>query len=187
MRIIAGKHRGRRLAAPPGRALRPTADRAREALFNVLAHGLGESRLDWLDLEVADVFAGTGAFGLEALSRGAGHATFIDSDAAALDVVRRNARTLGEDEHITLVQCDACHPIPPPRGACGLVFLDPPYGGGLAAPALAALATSGWLGPGAIAVIELGAKEDFTPPAGFTALDARRHGAARLAFLRWED
>ena len=186
MRIIAGKHRGRRLAAPPGRALRPTADRAREALFNVLAHGLGEARIVWPGLEVADVFAGTGAFGLEALSRGAGHATFIDSDGAALDVVRRNARTLREDEHITLVQCDACHPIGPPRGPYGLVFLDPPYGAGLAAPALAALATSGWLGPGAIAVIELGAKEDFAPPAGFTSLDVRRHGAARLVFVQQE-
>lgn len=185
MRIIAGRHRGRPLKAPRARGVRPSADRLREAVFNILAHGV-----DWpgfAGAAVLDVFAGSGAYGLEALSRGARSATFIDDDAAVLAAIRRNAAALGEARSITLLRLDATRLPPPPRTAgapAALAFLDPPYGSGLASPALTGLAGRGWLAAGAIAVVEVGALEPFTPPRGFTLLDERTYGAARVLFLR---
>jgi 16S rRNA (guanine966-N2)-methyltransferase len=186
MRIVGGVHRGRRLVAPPGDAVRPTSDRAREALFNILSHGnFAASGLVFAGRPVLDAFAGTGAFGLEALSRGAGTATFIEDSREALAVLRRNVAALGEAERAHIVAGDATRP---PRAAqpCALAFLDPPYRSGLAAPALAALAAAGWLAPDALVVIEVAAREDLPPPAGFTMLDERVYGAARLVFLRRE-
>jgi 16S rRNA (guanine966-N2)-methyltransferase len=184
MRIVAGKHRGRRLLAPPGPEVRPTSDRAREALFNILGHGrfAAASGPAWQDAVVLDAFAGTGALGLEALSRGAGEAYFLENNRAALDMLRRNIDALGETARAHLRSADAT--TPPPAGKpAGLAFLDPPYWSGLAAPALTALAKAGWLEPGALAVVEVAAKEDFDPPSGFELLDERRYGAARLLFL----
>lgn len=184
MRIVAGIHRGRVLRATPGLSIRPTLDRVREAVFNILAHGL-----DWDGLagaRVLDVFAGTGACGLEALSRGAAHAVFIDRDAAALACIRRNAAALGEDARITLLRADATRLGPPPPATGGgftLAFLDPPYGAGLAAPALGALAKCGWLGAGAVAVVETGCGEALTPPTPFRLRDQRTYGPARVSFL----
>lgn len=184
MRIVAGSHRGRRLKAPAGDKLRPTRDRIREALFNRLAHN------DWKgsplprDAAVVDGFAGTGALGLEALSRGAAHVTFLENDADALDLLRHNAALFGSPEHITILNCDATRPGRA-RRACDLALLDPPYGGGLAEPALAAFARGGWLNPGALAVIEMAAKEPFDPPPGFEIIDERRYGATRQIILRW--
>jgi 16S rRNA (guanine966-N2)-methyltransferase len=169
------------LAAPPGRDVRPTSDRAREALFNILAHGA--FALPFRDAAVVDAFAGTGALGLEALSRGAGEAYFLETDRAALDALRRNIAALGEDSRAHVLASDATRP-PPARRAAAIAFLDPPYRSGLAAPALAALAAAGWLAPGALAAVEIGAKEDLAPPEGFERLDERRYGAARLVLLR---
>jgi 16S rRNA (guanine966-N2)-methyltransferase len=185
VRIIAGKHRGRAIRVPRTDGLRPTADRVREALFNILEHGL-----DWAGLggaQVVDAFAGTGAFGLEALSRGAARATFLDVDGAALLAIRRNAAEMGEARNVALLKLDATR-LPPSPGAadapCDLAFLDPPYESGLAVPALQGLATRHWLAPGAIAVVEVAAREPLAVPPGFTLLDERTYGAARLVFLR---
>jgi 16S rRNA (guanine966-N2)-methyltransferase len=188
VRIVGGRHRGRRLVAPPGDAVRTTSDRAREALFNILAHGrfAAGSGPVWQDRVVLDAFAGTGALGLEALSRGAAESYFIERERAALDALRRNIDALGETARAHLRAGDALHPPPAPRPA-ELAFLDPPYREGLAAPALAALAASGWLATGAVVVVEVGAKEAFVPPDGFEPLDERRYGAARLVFLRRDE
>ena len=186
MRIVAGRHRGRALQAPPGDAVRPTSDRAREALFNILAHGRfgnGGDGPAYAGASVLDAFAGTGALGLEALSRGAAEAFFLESDRAALAVLRRNVEALGETARARIVPADATNP-PRAQKPCGLVFLDPPYRGGLAQPALAALAAAGWIAPDALCVVEAAAKEDFAPVAGFDRLDDRTYGAARLIFLR---
>jgi 16S rRNA (guanine966-N2)-methyltransferase len=183
MRIVAGKHRGRRLAAPPGDAVRPTSERAREALFNILAHGRFGPAPVFEDARVLDVFAGTGAFGLEALSRGARFATFIENDRDARDALAANIKTLGETAHTRVLTVDATAP-PRPDGPYDLVFLDPPYRSGLAAPALQALSQAGWLAPDALIIVELAARGDFEAPTGFEALEERRYGAGRLVFLR---
>lgn len=186
MRIVAGKHKGRRLAAPAGASVRPTADRAREALFNVLAHRplRADGRPTLAEARALDVFAGTGAMGLEALSRGASHATFIERDRAALAVLEKNVAAVNEQDRTAILRADALNP-PPAKIAANLVFLDPPYGEGAAEPALMALAKGGWLEGGAIVVVELGKDDDFSPPALFTLLDERRYGAARFVLLRY--
>ena len=183
MRIVAGKHRGRRIAAPPGDAVRPTSERAREALFNILAHGRFAPAPIFEDARVLDVFAGTGAFGLEALSRGARFATFIEKDRAAREALAANIKALGESGRTRLLAVDATLP-PRADGPYDLVFLDPPYRSGLAAAALEALARTGWLSPDALVIVELAARSDFEPPAGFETLEERRYGAGRLVFLR---
>ena len=186
LRIVGGGHRGRRLFAPPGGLVRPTSDRAREALFNILSHGnLAASGLPFADRPVLDAFAGTGAFGLEALSRGASASVFIESEREALAALRRNVGALGEGDRAHIVAGDATRP---PRAglACAVAFLDPPYHSGLAVPALGALAAAGWLTPDALVVIEVAAREELPAPAGFTVLDERVYGAARLVFLRRE-
>jgi 16S rRNA (guanine966-N2)-methyltransferase len=183
MRIIAGRHRGRRLEAPPGLAIRPTGERAREALYDILAHGRFAERPVYEDARVLDAFAGTGALGLEALSRGARFATFLENDRAARATLARNVATLGEMQRAQVIAADALHP-PRPSGPCDLAFLDPPYGEPVAAPALAALAAMGWFADGALIVVELAARADFSPPPGFTLLEERRYGAAKIAFVR---
>lgn len=184
LRIVGGTHRGRRLVTPAGEAVRPTSDRAREALFNILSHGeFAAAGLPFADRAVLDAFAGTGAFGLEALSRGAAAAAFIESEPQVLAALRRNVAALGETARARIIAGDATRP-PRTAFACGLAFLDPPYRSGLAAPALAALAAAGWLAPEALAVIEVAAREEFEPTVGFTLLDDRVYGAARLVFLR---
>ncbi len=185
MRIIGGKWRGRRLAAPDGHAVRPTGDRVREALFNILEHGGfrpgGGSPLP--GARVLDGFAGTGALGLEALSRGADHATFIEKDRVAQRALEANIAGCGAADQATVLRAD-CRTPPRATAACNLIFLDPPYGEGQAAPALTALADAGWLAEDALCSVELGAKDDFTAPAGFTSLDERRYGAARIVILQ---
>jgi 16S rRNA (guanine966-N2)-methyltransferase len=181
MRIVGGRHRGRALVAPPGRDIRPTSDRAREALFNILSHGEHAGVLP--DAVVLDAFAGTGAFGLEALSRGAEEAYFLENARPALDALRRNIDALGETARAHVRSADATRPPPAPKPA-SLAFLDPPYRSGLGPAALAALAIAGWLSGDALAIIEISAKEAFEPPPGFEVDDERRYGAARLVFLR---
>ena len=185
IKIIGGKHRGRSVATPEGLNTRPTSNRARESLFNILAHASwnddGTSPL--IGARILDAFAGSGALGLEALSRGAAHASFLDNDAAAVKLIGENLRKLGESTNAKVVRADVVHP-PTTREACDLVFLDPPYRSGLAGPALAALAGAGWLKAGAIATVELGNTEDLVPPEGFEAIDERRYGAAKIVILR---
>ena len=186
LRIVGGVHRARRLVTPLGDTVRPTSDRAREALFNILSHGaFATLGLPFADRPVLDAFAGTGAFGLEALSRGAGAAVFIENAREALAALRHNIAALGEDDRAHVVTGDATRP---PRAslACALAFLDPPYRSGLAAPALLALAAAGWLAPDAMAVVEVAASEEFPPPLGFGRVDERVYGAARLVFIRRE-
>ena len=187
MRIVAGKHRGRRIAAPEGHDVRPTSDRARESLFNILQHGnfTSDGTSPLIDARVLDVFAGSGALGLEALSRGAVHLTCIENSATARAALRANAKALGETARVTVVQADATKPPAAAGPACSLVLMDPPYRSGLAAPALAALAERGWLADGAICVVEVSAAESLEAPAGFTPLDERRYGKAKLVFLRY--
>ncbi len=187
MRIIAGRHRGRNLAAPKGGATRPTADRAREGLFNMLAHGgYGPGGVSAITgAVVLEAFAGSGALAFEALSRGALFATLLDLSGAAVDSARANAARLGEDQRTSIRRMDAIRP-----GACarahGLVFADPPYGSALGARALKALARKGWISPGALAIAEVGAKELFDPPGGFELLTERTFGAARFVFMRYQ-
>jgi 16S rRNA (guanine966-N2)-methyltransferase len=185
MRVIAGKHRGRKLAAPEGPAVRPTGERAREALFDILAHGRLSEGPAYLDAQVLDAFAGTGAFGLEALSRGARYVSFIEKDREVRALLKQNIATLGETLHAAIVAGDATRP-PRATGPCSLAFLDPPYREDLAAPALLGLARSGWLADKALVIVELAAREDFEVPDGFALLDERRYGAARFVFLRYE-
>jgi 16S rRNA (guanine966-N2)-methyltransferase len=186
LKIVGGRHRGRSIATPEGQTTRPTSHRARESLFNVLTHANwrtdGTSPL--IEARVLDAFAGSGALGIEALSRGAAHATFLDSDATAVRLIGENLRKLGETATARIVRADATHP-PPSRAGCDLVFLDPPYRSGLAAAALAALAGNGWIAADAVATVEIGSTEDLPAPPGFEAIDERRYGAAKIVILRY--
>jgi len=179
MRIVAGRWRGRVLKAPPGDATRPTADRVREALFSMLASRLG----DFADLRVLDVFAGTGALGLEALSRGAAHCTFVETDRGALAALKANIAALAAPATV----------IPTPAASLGratepahLALLDPPYDKGLARPALERLRDGVWLAPHALVSVETSRDETLDPPPGFTLDTTRDHGKARLHLLRVE-
>lgn len=185
LRIVGGKHRGRAVSTPEGHGTRPTANRAREALFNILAHGSWRSdgALPLVEARVLDAYAGSGALGLEALSRGATHATFLDNDPVAIRLIGENLRKLGETGNAKVVRADATRP-PPAREACDLLFLDPPYRSGQAAPALAALDQAGWLAPESIVTVELAHNEDIVPPPSFEMIDERRYGAAKIVLLQ---
>jgi 16S rRNA (guanine966-N2)-methyltransferase len=156
----------------------------REAVFNILHH-----YPDWPGFEdaiVFDIFAGTGAYGSEALSRGAALAVFVDRDPEALKSIQRNAASLNEEKSTVLLKLDAARlPVPPriARAPGSLAFLDPPYGSGLAVPALGALKSRGWIDQGAVCVVEVASRETLSPPPGYTLLDERTYGAARVAFL----
>ena len=179
MRIIGGAWRGRRLDAPPGAATRPTSDRVRQALFDMLLHAPWAGREAVEGAAVLDVFAGTGALGLEALSRGAATATFLERDRTALAALRANVAACGAGARARVLDGDALRP--PPGMPCTVAFLDPPYGEGLVPRALTALAAAGWLAPGALMVAEMGRDE----PSPFAErLIARTHGAARIEAAR---
>jgi 16S rRNA (guanine966-N2)-methyltransferase len=182
MRIDAGSHRGVRLAAPEGGDTRPTSDRARQAVFNILAHTYAAIR----GAKVLDVFAGSGALGLEALSRGAERASFIEGDRAAADCIRKNIAACREQPRAQLFIADAGRPprAPASWGPCSLLFLDPPYGKGLIPPTLTALQENGWIAPEALIVAEIDRKETLEPPPGFAVLDDRQYGKARILLLR---
>jgi len=180
MRIIAGAWRGRTLRAPPGEATRPTADRVRQALFDMLLHAPWGGRAAVEGAAVLDAFAGTGALGLEALSRGAACASFIERDRAALAALRANIAACKAERHCTVLAADALQP--PVGSPCALVFLDPPYGEALVQRAAAALAGAGWLAPAALIVGEFG-RDETLPDLG-TLLAERAHGAARIGVWR---
>ncbi len=179
VRIVAGRHRGRRLVAPPGLDTRPTSDRAREALLNMLEHGVPPLR----GSRFLDLFAGTGAVGLEALSRGAALALLVERARPALEAIRANIAALAEGERARVLPADATrleiapHPF-------DIAFLDPPYRAALTRPTIERLVAGGWLAPGARVACEVAADEPLEPPPGLTVEDERRHGAARLVLLR---
>ena len=179
MRIIAGKLRGRRLLAPKGDAIRPTGDRAREALFDILEHGAPPLR----DASFLDLFCGTGAVGLEAHSRGASEVLLVDHDRAALKLAEANIARLGAPPGVRLLARDATLLGPAPH-PFDLVFLDPPYRSGRAAAALASLAADGWLGAGALLIVELAATDDLDLPPAYILERERRYGGAKFLFLR---
>jgi 16S rRNA (guanine966-N2)-methyltransferase len=182
MRIVAGRHRGAALATPKGQDIRPTSDRVRESLFNILAHGIG---IEIAGARVLDLFAGTGALGLEAMSRGASFALFVEESAEARGLIRRNVEAFGLMGATKIFRRDATH-----LGEIGgmapfdLVFADPPYGRNLGERALTSAVEGRWLAPGAIAVVEESAQTEFPPPAGFTLLDSRAYGGTAIYFLR---
>jgi 16S rRNA (guanine966-N2)-methyltransferase len=182
MRVVGGKLRGRALAAPKSQAIRPTADRLRESLFNILVHSFDDPVTG---ARVLDLFAGTGALGIEALSRDATFALFVEEDAEARALIRENVAALGLGGSSRIFRRDAtelgeAHPVAP----FSLAFLDPPYGQNLAGPALAAARSGGWLTPSALIVVEEATKTQFAAPEGFTELDRRRYDDSEFIFLR---
>jgi 16S rRNA (guanine966-N2)-methyltransferase len=180
MRIIAGQWRGRLLTAPPGLSTRPTADRVRQALFDMLLHAPWAGPELFAGADVLDGFAGSGALGLEALSRGAAQASFIERDPEALAALRRNVELCRAGAQARIIAGDVLRP--PPGSPCRLVFLDPPYGQDLGPRALAALREAGWLARDAVIVLESG--RDETVPELGTEVASRVHGAARLTVWR---
>ena len=182
MRVVGGRLRGRTLAAPKSDAIRPTSDRLRESVFNILAHGYGDPVTG---ARVLDLFAGTGALGIEAISRGAAFCLFVDDGAEARALIRQNVDALGLGMVTRVFRRDAtrlgaAHPVDP----FGLVFLDPPYRKGLAEPALAALRDGGWLVPEALVVVEEAADAEIAPPAGYEELERRTYDDTIVIFLR---
>jgi 16S rRNA (guanine966-N2)-methyltransferase len=182
MRIVAGRFRGARIEAPKGLVTRPTSDRVRQALFNVLGHGA--PRVDFEGARVLDLFAGSGALGLEALSRGARFAVFIEEAAAARGAIRRNVEALGLTGVTKIWRRDATKLGPAGTLPFDLVFCDPPYGQGLGIRALAAAVEGGWLAPGAISVLEERADQDIVLPSPLQFLDARAYGDTQIIIGR---
>ena len=176
MRIIAGEWRGRTILAPEGQGTRPTSDRAREGLFSMLVSRIGSFE----GLEAADLFAGTGALGLEALSRGAARCTFVEKDRAALGTLRHNIATLGAGDRAD-VRAQAVEHAARPARLFDLILIDPPYRTGLAQVALDRAAS--WLAPGGWASVELQG-ETVAPPSGFAVDGERRFGKATILLLR---
>ncbi|WP_306149888.1 MULTISPECIES: 16S rRNA (guanine(966)-N(2))-methyltransferase RsmD [unclassified Roseibium] len=184
MRIVAGRFKGAALAAPKSNATRPTSDRLRETVFNILVHGL-EFEID--GCRVLDLFAGTGALGFEAISRGARHCTFIEEAAEPRGVIRRNMESLGLNGAAKIFRRDATKLGEPGTiEPFDLVFADPPYDKGLGERALVSAATGGWLNPGAICILEERSSADVEVPEGFTELDRRKAGDSQVLFLRFD-
>jgi len=182
MRIVGGRLGGRILAAPKSQAIRPTSDRLRESLFNILAHRYGDPLPG---ARVLDLFAGTGALGLEAMSHGAAFALFIDDGTEARALMRQNVEALGLGGVTRIFRRDAArlgavHPNEP----FGIVFLDPPYRKGLAEKSLVSLRDGGWLAPDALVVVEEAADAGLAPPEGFADIERRRYDDTEFTFLR---
>ncbi|HVJ69953.1 MAG TPA: 16S rRNA (guanine(966)-N(2))-methyltransferase RsmD [Sphingomicrobium sp.] len=178
MRIIAGEWRGRKLVAPEGRQTRPTADRTRETLFSMLASRLGSFE----GLRIADLYAGSGALGIEALSRGAEHATFVETDRAALKAIDANSKTFGTGDRAAVRAMSAaalpdCQPF-------DLILADPPYEPGSGTAVAAAVAKAGWLAPGGWMAVETHRGDAVAPPKGWEVDTERDVGRARLTILR---
>jgi len=183
MRIVAGKFKGHRLAAPTDQTTRPTSDRVREALFNILHHGLQDFELE--GARVLDLFAGTGALGLEALSRGAKYCLFIENSAAARGLIRTNVEALHLTGVTKIWRRDATAPGPAGNlEPFDLVFADPPYGNSLGEQALRAARDGGWIAKGGIAVLEQRAGNVFEVPEGYEELDRRNYGDTQILILR---
>jgi 16S rRNA (guanine966-N2)-methyltransferase len=183
MRIVAGTLRGRPIITPEHGGLRPTADRVRESVFNILAHGIKGFEL--AGARVVDMFAGTGALGLEALSRGAAFCVFVEDDADARAIIRRNVEAFGLTGQTRIFRRDATDlGNAGDRDVANLMFLDPPYGKGLAAKALASAVKGNWFAPGAVIVCEERAGEPLDAPAALIQFDKRTYGDTQIVFLR---
>jgi 16S rRNA (guanine966-N2)-methyltransferase len=183
MRVVGGRLRGRTLTGPQDSAIRPTADRLRESLFNILVHAFGDPIGG---ARVLDLFAGTGALGIEALSRGAAFALFVDQGAQARALIRENIAALGLGGVSRIFRRDAthlgaAHPVEP----FALIFVDPPYGKGLAEAALASARDGGWVQPDALIVVEEAVKAAFAPPEGFSLVERRAYDDTELVFCRF--
>lgn len=183
MRIVGGRLKGRTLATPSSRAIRPTSERLREALFNILVHAYDDPVTN---ARVLDIFAGTGALGIEALSRGAAFAAFIDNGAEARALLRQNVETLGLGGVTKILRRDGArlneaHPLQP----FSLAFCDPPYGKQLGEAALTSLVQGQWLETDAMVIVEEAASSKFTPPAGFAELERRAYDDTEFVFLRY--
>jgi len=184
MRIIGGKFSGRALVAPKGRDTRPTADRVRQSIFNILAH---REDFTFEGARVIDLFAGSGALGLEAVSRGGAFCLFVETDASARGAIRDNVEALGlfGATRVHRRGADALGEKPAGVGpAFDLAFLDPPYAADLCGPALGALRDGGWLRPGALVIAEQGKDEAAVAADGYTEEDRRKYGAAQVGFYR---
>jgi 16S rRNA (guanine966-N2)-methyltransferase len=182
MRVVGGRLKGRNLASPASRDIRPTADRLRESVFNILIHAYDDPIAG---ARVLDLFAGTGALGIEAVSRGAAFALFVDNGAEARALLRNNVEALGLGGVTKIFRRDAtdlgpAHPVEP----FSVAFLDPPYGKGLADKALVSLREGGWLTPGALLVVEEAKAAAFTAPEGFAELERRAYDDTEFVFLR---
>jgi len=182
MRVVGGRLRGRNLASPASRDIRPTADRLRESVFNILVHAYDDPISG---ARVLDLFAGTGALGIEAISRGAAFTLFVDNGTEARALLRSNVEALGLGGVTKVFRRDAAdlgpaHPVEP----FSLAFLDPPYGKGLAEKALASLRDGGWLTPGALLVVEEAKAASLAAPEGFEELERRAYDDTELVFLR---
>ena len=187
MRIIGGIYRGRTLYSPKNKETRPTSDRTRESIFNILQHG------NWCqdvlkEATVLDIFAGTGAMGIESLSQGARHAAFIEQNHSAVSVCQNNINILKETERAIVFKCDAANLIPRPLylEKRSLVFLDPPYGKHLGAKTLKELMDKDWLKEQAVCILEMSKKKPEILPAGFTLKNERIYGITKVQFLVWE-
>ena len=183
MRVVGGRLKGRNLASPSSREIRPTADRLRESVFNILIHAYDDPIAD---ARVLDLFAGTGALGIEAISRGAAFALFVDNGAEARALLRNNVEALGLGGITKVYRRDAgnlgpAHPVEP----FSLVFLDPPYRMKLAEKALVSLRDGGWLAPGALMVVEESKAAEFAVPDGFEELERRAYDDTEFTFLRF--
>ncbi len=178
-RIVAGRFRGRRLDVPKGRDVRPTTDRMRERLFSMLMHGRYP---DMTDAVVADIFAGTGALGLEALSRGASSVTFVEQARPSIACISANIATLGVGDKATILAKNAIK-LPPAPQPCDFIFMDPPYRQGLVRPTLEAILSGGWLAGEGVIVCEQAADEPLDIPDELEIVDDRSQGQQRILFL----
>lgn len=184
MRIVGGRLKGRPLATPKDDRIRPTTDRVREALFSILEHSIEDFELG--GAQVLDLFAGTGALGFEALSRGAAHCVFVENNPAARALIQTNIEKLGLGGITTLFRRGATDLGKPARGKTfDLVFADPPYGQCLGEQAIQSAITDGWLAPGSVIVLEESAKAEITWPSGCIAIDQRRYGQTQIAIAVW--
>jgi 16S rRNA (guanine966-N2)-methyltransferase len=181
MRIIGGRFRGHALKAPHGAGVRPTSDRLRETLFNVLAHAYADPVPQ---ARVLDLFAGTGALGLEAMSRGASFCLFVDDGVESRGLIRDNIEKLGFGGATRVFRRDATRLGTAPAGSFDLVFCDPPYGRGLAERALGAAHAGGWIAPGALAAVEEDGTAEIATPQGFERIETRNYGDSQLLFFR---
>lgn len=184
MRIIAGKHKGRKIETKAAPHIRPTSGFAREAIFNIVGHGIHAGA--YQGNAVADLCCGSGAFGLEALSRGAASVTFVDMDHQALLGTKANVERFGEHAQAVFLRADVAQ-LPPAKAPFALLFLDPPYFSGLIPPCLTRLASGGWMDADSLLIVEHDAREKVALPAAFAEIDTRRYGRASIRLIKLKD